>query len=157
MGDSAGEEHEMNESLIRVLVLGGAAFTGWILVILVRFYINAQKRRILKAPGTPNTIQDDHPIHILLFSSETCRPCFTLQKPAIQRVLTNRKNLITVQEIDAPSSPELTAKYSILTVPSTVILDNQGKPHAINYGYADEYKLLEQIDAIIGTKATAGI
>jgi hypothetical protein len=34
-------------------------------------------------------------------------------------------------------------------VPTTVVLDETGKAHAINYGFANLQRLLEQVDAIL--------
>ena len=89
-------------------------------------------------------------IHILAFSSADCRPCHTLQKPALERLLAKRPDALTVAYIDAPSSPELTRRYQVLTVPTTVVLDTTGKPQAINYGFANAEKLLAQVDAALG-------
>jgi hypothetical protein len=53
---------------------------------------------------------------------------------------------VVVEEIDAPSTPELTRRYSVLTVPTTVVLDAAGRARAVNYGFADTRRLLEQVD-----------
>ena len=87
-------------------------------------------------------------VHILVFSSEDCRQCHTHQKPAIERVLALRAGDVSAEEIDAPNHPELTERYHILTVPSTVILDAVGHAHAVNYGFAPTQQLLDQIDAV---------
>ena len=56
---------------------------------------------------------------------------------------------MSVEEIDAPSSPELTQRYQVLTVPTTVVLDAAGHVHAVNYGFANTQRLLEQVDGVL--------
>ena len=92
-------------------------------------------------------------MRVLAFSSEECSPCHTLQRPALARLLEQRKGQMSVIEIDAPSSPELTRRYAALTVPTTVILDASGKARAVNYGFAPTTKLLAQVDEVLATQA----
>ena len=92
---------------------------------------------------------DAAPVRILVFSSADCAQCHRLQAPAVQKVLAARGAAVTIVEVDAPSSPELTERYRILTLPSTAILDANGKTHAINYGFANSTKLLRQVDSVL--------
>jgi hypothetical protein len=85
-------------------------------------------------------------VRILAFSSEDCRQCHQLQEPALRRVQAALGQRVSVIEVDAPTSPELTRRYHILTVPSTVILDAQGHASAVNYGFASTGRLLQQVD-----------
>ena len=55
---------------------------------------------------------------------------------------------VTVVEVDASSSPELTQRYQVLTVPTTVVLDITGHAHAVNYGFSHTQRLLEQVDEV---------
>lgn len=85
-------------------------------------------------------------VRILAFSSEDCRQCRQLQEPALRRVQATLGQRVRVIAVDAPASPELTQRYHILTVPSTVILDARGHARAVNYGFASTQRLLQQID-----------
>jgi thioredoxin-like negative regulator of GroEL len=89
------------------------------------------------------------PVRILAFSSADCRQCHTLQRPALLRVAELREDIVSVVNIDAPSSPDLTERYQVLTVPTTVVLDATGKAHAVNYGFTNAQRLLEQVDAVL--------
>jgi hypothetical protein len=89
------------------------------------------------------------PVRILAFSSANCHQCHTLQTPALQRVTEARNYQVSVEEIDAPGSPELTQRYLVLTVPTTVVLDATGHVHAVNYGFANTQRLLEQVDEVL--------
>lgn len=125
-----------------------------------RRFVENQRRKVLtalpsdNAGNTLNTLQEDaissaSPVRILAFSSEDCKQCHQLQAPALQRVRQQHGDMVAVVEIDAVASPEMAQRYHILTVPSTVILDPSGKAHAVNYGFANTQRLLQQVDAVL--------
>lgn len=126
--------------LIAVIIWGG------------RLFVARQKRLALAATSVENGLEPtDGKVRILAFSSVDCTQCHTLQQPALRRLQALRGDAIDVVEIDAPGSPELAKRYRILTVPSTVILNPTGEPHAINYGFANLNKLQQQIDTILAS------
>jgi thiol:disulfide interchange protein len=88
-------------------------------------------------------------VRILAFSSADCRQCHQLQAPALKRVLEARAAHVSVVDVDAPDEPELTQRYQVLTVPTTVVLDAMGRARAVNYGFANSAKLLEQVDDVL--------
>ena len=92
-------------------------------------------------------------VRILAFSSADCYQCHQLQAPALERVLEARGTQVSVVDVDAPDEPELTQRYRVLTVPTTVVLDAMGRAHAVNYGFANTVKLLEQVDEVLGSPA----
>ena len=146
----------MPDTLIRLGILLLAVLLIALLVQGGRFFVARQRRLALAAaplanlPGIPDApAQSRHKARILAFSSADCTQCHTLQQPALLRLQALRGDEIDVVEIDAPASPELTKRYRILTVPSTVILNPSGEALAINYGFANLGKLQQQIDAIL--------
>ncbi len=135
---------------IRALVLLLVLAATMLLIWLGRRFVETRRRRVLNS--TPQQNIPDMPataVRILAFSSVDCRQCHTLQAPALKRVLENRSDTVTVLTVDAPTAPELTQQYQVLTVPTTVVLDATGKAHAINYGFANTQQLLAQIDEIL--------
>jgi hypothetical protein len=88
-------------------------------------------------------------VRILAFGSDDCRQCHTLQAPALKRLLDARGDEVALVDVDAPNAPELTRRYQVLTVPTTVVLDAAGHACAVNYGFASTQRLLEQVDAIL--------
>lgn len=141
----------MSDLFFRLLILAMASLVTWLIVRLGRRFVEQRRQRALAAAplvsiapdrGTPGV-----PVHILAFSSEDCAPCHRLQKPALRRVLDARGAArVEVIEIDGPSSPELTKRYNVLTVPTTVVLDASGHARAVNYGFANAQTLLRQVD-----------
>lgn len=148
----------MHPELVRAGILLGLLLAIGIVVALARWQIGRRQARVLAtAPALtlfPVSAGDAAPVRILVFSSDDCAQCHRLQAPAIQKVLAARGSSIAITEVDAPSSPELTERYQILTLPSTAILDSAGKTRAINYGFANSAKLLQQVDSVLALKHT---
>jgi len=140
---------------IGLLILVSALI--WFLAWSGRRFVALQRRRALAATAVVvSTTTDDldghanaSPVRILAFSSVDCHQCHLLQTPALQRVREARGANVTVVEVDAPNSPELTQRYRVLTVPTTVVLDASGRAHALNYGFANTQRLLEQVDEVL--------
>ncbi len=140
--------------IARVGVLVLVTILLWLLVWSGRRFVGMQRRLALAAtPMTPGLDVDDTAslslVRILAFSSDDCRQCHELQIPALQRVLEAKGTKVSVAEVDAPNSPDLTQRYRVLTVPSTVVMDAQGRARAVNYGFANTQRLLEQVDEVL--------
>jgi thioredoxin-like negative regulator of GroEL len=129
-------------------------------VWLGRRFVEKRRQRVLAGPSLPlsftrdedtETQQQESQIRILTFSSADCRQCHQLQTPALRRVKEARGTSVAIIDIDAPSSPDLTQRYQVLTVPTTVVLDAAGKAHAVNYGFASAQRLLTQVDEILAS------
>lgn len=138
----------MSATLLRL----GLLFLVFLLMLafvhLGRLFVARQRRLALQAAPLPG-LSIGRKVHILAFSSADCTQCRTLQLPALRRLLALHSAQIDVLEVDAPLSPDLTSRYHILTVPSTVILNPAGEALAINYGFATFEKLQAQIDAAL--------
>src|SRR5690348_8846670 len=148
--------------IIRIGVLALVSLLMCAIVWYGRRFVEKRRQLALAALPTQSLSDiskiDAHtvqtPVRILAFSSADCRQCHTMQTPALQRVTGARKSLVSVEEIDAPGSPELTRRYRVLTLPTTVVLDASGHVHAVNYGFASTGRLLEQVDAVLSAVAS---
>lgn len=138
--------------LLRALIVAGVALLAWGTVAVVRAYAAARKRLVMAA-APDEALGAVEGVRVLAFSSEDCSPCHTLQRPALNRLLDERQGKVSIVEIDAPSSPDLAQRYAVLTVPTTVVLDETGKARAINYGFAPLAKLLTQVDEALSVRA----
>jgi hypothetical protein len=147
----------MSVFIVRSGVLVLVSVLLWLAIWSGRRYVTSQRRRALAtAPvvvstrdSAVDTYAGDTAVRILAFSSADCHQCHQLQTPALQRVAAVRGNNVTVLEVDAPASPALTQRFRVLTVPTTVILDAVGRAHAVNYGFANTQRLLEQVDEVL--------
>ena len=141
-----------------MLRIGVLVLVSILLLLVVwsgRRFVEAQRRRALAAvpltSGGGDTEADASLslVRILAFSSADCRQCHEMQIPALQRVLDARGSKVSVAEVDAPNSPDLAQRYRVLTLPSTVIMDAAGRAHAVNYGFANTQRLLDQVDEVL--------
>jgi len=141
----------MQDVLARLGILALVALLVWLAVWTVRRFIDSERRRaLIAAPLLPSAAETSWTkVRILAFSSESCRPCYTLQRPALEAIIAQHGDVVAVSWIDAPTSPELTERFHVLTVPTTVVLDAQNRVQAINYGFAPTNRLLEQINATL--------
>ena len=106
----------------------------------------------LATPAVSNVVEtacSRAKVHILAFSSANCRQCHQLQAPALRRVQESYGSSVSVLEVDAPNEPELTRHYHVLTVPTTIILNAEGRPQAVNYGFASAPQLIQQVKEVM--------
>jgi thiol-disulfide isomerase/thioredoxin len=82
---------------------------------------------------------------ILYFTTPTCVPCKTVQRPAIQQVQQSLGERVQIIEVDASKRMDLASEWGVMSVPTTFILDKNGRPRQINHGVARAEKLLAQL------------
>ena len=99
------------------------------------------RRRAVGEVGTPAGEQPSREPYILYFTTDQCSTCKTLQEPALGRLDA------LVRRVDAIVERELADRYSIFTVPSTVVIARDGTAAHVNYGYAPADKLRKQLAA----------
>ena len=85
---------------------------------------------------------------ILYFTTPTCVPCRTVQRPALARLVEQHGDALQVIEIDASAQPELANYWGVLSVPTTFIIDSIGRPRRVNHGIASMEKLGRQIEEV---------
>lgn len=127
--------------MISLAIIAGGLLLYWLLnrMVLVRARVQAA-RLSLESRGRPT---------LLYFSSPTCAPCRTVQRPAIQRLNEMVAGRLEVVEIDASQRPEVASQWGVLSVPTTLVIDAQGQPRHVNHGVAPAEKLLQQIQDLL--------
>ena len=100
---------------------------------------------------TPNLLADLGQIRpdaftLVYFTTPTCAPCKTVQRPAIQKLSQTLGNALQVIEIDATEKPELASRWGVMSVPTTFVIDPKGKLRHVNHGVTRAEKLLVQIN-----------
>jgi hypothetical protein len=125
--------------LLALLVLGGAACA----LALQRRW----QRRLLGTarPGTPMHGTGAVP-DILYFTGVNCTVCHVAQRPALAR-LRDLIHDIAIRELDVAVDRDAARHYRVMTLPTTVVLDSQGRMTAVNAGFANESVLREQVEA----------
>lgn len=130
------------EVLNRLLVAAAISGGGWLLFLLVnrRTLAGAQNlayRFDSYRPGLPA---------LIYFTTPGCAPCKTVQRPAIERLKMSFGRGFQVIEVDASARPELAQAWGVLSVPTTFVLDANGKPRHVNHGLASAEKLIQQLE-----------
>lgn len=85
---------------------------------------------------------------IVYFTTPTCVPCKTVQRPAIDKVSRMLGENLHVVEIDATEHPDLANRWGVMSVPTTFLLDSHGNPRYVNNGVARAEKLIQQIQTL---------
>ncbi len=124
--------------LLEAVLIASALFGGYRLLIVLVLSRARRKARGLSlfTPGLPA---------VLYFTTPDCVTCKAAQKPALRALQDRLNGLLQVIEVDALDSPALAREWSVLSVPTTYILDRDGRPLQVNHGYASTEKLIAQL------------
>ncbi len=138
--------------LLRLLWAIALIAGGWLLYRLAGRVILARARSHL--PGLDPGALGHAPLRqgvplLVYFTTPTCAPCKTVQRPAIQRLQERLGERLQVVEIDAAAHPDLAGQWGVMSVPTTFIVDAHGQPRHVNHGVAAQEKLLRQLEDII--------
>jgi thiol-disulfide isomerase/thioredoxin len=90
----------------------------------------------LLPPGVPG---------IVFFTSPDCAACKAVQRPALRELERQLDGRIQVVEIDTTQRPDLARSWSVLSVPTTFVLDREGRPVHVNHGATSARKLQGQL------------
>lgn len=136
----------MNESLFTRLL--------WSLVIIVGAYLLMRLTLWWMLNRAQNTIQRPSAFEpgrptIIYFTTPDCIPCKTVQRPALQKALSQMGEAFQLVEVNAYEKPELARQWGVLSIPTTFILDSTGKPRHVNYGVAPAEKLVRQLKDLL--------
>ncbi|HTP60141.1 MAG TPA: thioredoxin family protein [Spirochaetia bacterium] len=130
--------------LARLACAAGIIGLSLVAFTVARAVILSRARRLSgKLPsfrsGTPG---------ILYFTTPDCVTCKAAQKPALRALEEQLAGRIQVIEVDALNQPDLARQWSVLSVPTTFILDTVGKPRQVNHGFASAAKLRSQLQRV---------
>lgn len=110
------------------------------LTVLVLARAHRKEHRLSQfTPGTPG---------VVFFTTSDCVTCKAAQKPALQALADRLSGRLQVIEVDALENAVLAKEWSVISVPTTFVLDRDGRPRQVNHGYASTEKLFGQIAAL---------
>jgi thioredoxin-like negative regulator of GroEL len=81
---------------------------------------------------------------VLYFRSDTCAPCVA-QARFIEQVRRQFGDRVAIEKIDADAERERAGRFGVFTVPTTLVIDAEGKVRHANYGLAGPDKLARQL------------
>jgi thiol-disulfide isomerase/thioredoxin len=130
--------------LLRSALAAGIVLSG----LLAYWWIN--QRRLVQAREHISSLLPALPKKpvIVYFTTPTCAPCKTVQRPAIQRVTELLGENVQVVEIDATERPDLAKTWGVMSVPTTFLLDARGEARYVNNGVTRAEKLMEQLQSL---------
>jgi thioredoxin-like negative regulator of GroEL len=82
---------------------------------------------------------------ILFFTGKACTICHTAQRPALDRLAPELTGRVAVREVDVADEPTLAQRFKVMSLPTTVVLDAEGRARAVNAGFAPAPKLQRQL------------
>jgi thioredoxin 1 len=140
----------MNSDILLRLISAGALIAIGLLAFRI-FQAYSLSRARSQSGGARlglETVPPGQPV-LVYFTTPTCAPCKTIQRPAIQRLQAQLGEKLQVVEIDASTHPDVAAAWGILSVPTTFILNSSGAPVHVNHGVAPADKLLRQLADVV--------
>jgi len=132
----------MTETLFRIIVAAGIVLGG------IALWWIANRWILLRVGKTHSLLGTAGIPAILYFTTPTCAPCKTFQRPVLERMKQILGDGLKVIEIDATAQPELASEWGVLSVPTTFIIDRKGTPRHVNHGPTGVEKLLKQLETI---------
>jgi thiol-disulfide isomerase/thioredoxin len=85
---------------------------------------------------------------ILYFRSDHCGPCLA-QSHHLRQLQRDLDGRLAIREIDAERERDLAARYGIVTLPTTLVIDGHGQVKHINYGLAASATLAHQLENVL--------
>jgi thiol-disulfide isomerase/thioredoxin len=83
---------------------------------------------------------------ILYFTTPTCVPCKTVQRPALKKLKDSLGERIQIIEVDASANTTLASTWGVLSVPTTYIFDENGRTRYVNHGVTLADQLFQQLE-----------
>ena len=119
-----------------------------IAMIVVGTGLYALYNRWMLRRAPKNSLGDTGKPVLLYFTTPTCAPCKTVQRPAIAQIQEKLGEMLRVIEIDATQQPDMAERWGVLSVPTTFVIDSRGQARYVNHGVARADKLLKQLNAL---------
>ncbi len=83
---------------------------------------------------------------IVYFTTPTCAPCRTVQRPVIRSIVARLGEWFQVIEVDASEHPKIARDWGVVSVPTTFVIDSRGKPRHVNHGVVNAQTLIKQLE-----------
>ena len=82
---------------------------------------------------------------ILFFTGAACTICHTAQRPALDRLAPALEGRVRVREVDVAAEPTLAQRFRVMSLPTTIVVDGEGRARAVNAGFAPAPVLQRQL------------
>jgi thiol-disulfide isomerase/thioredoxin len=85
---------------------------------------------------------------LVVFSTPGCSACRTAQYPAVQAVASHFGHRLRVMNVDIADRPAVGRAFNVLTAPTTVVMNGDGRIEHFNHGFAPADVLAAQLSAL---------
>lgn len=82
---------------------------------------------------------------IVYFTTPTCAPCQLQQTPTLKKLKEETGEHLQVIRVDATQDPDAASRWGVFSVPTTFVLDAQGKPRSVFNGVVSADVLRKEI------------
>lgn len=127
--------------LLYALAIAGGGVLLWL--SLRRFLLSRASRAAVPLPGFRPGVPA-----VLYFTTPDCSACKSLQRPALAELDRRMTGSLQLIEVDAYERPDLARRWSVLSIPTTFVLDGQGRPVHVNQGVASADRLFGQLNRL---------
>ena len=115
--------------------------------VLYKIFIARQLRQAQAAlPGLEG--KEAGKYLILYFTSPSCAPCRTTQRPALKKVQAAFGDQLQIITVDVTEQPAIAEQWRVMTLPTTYLFDASGTPNECNLGVTYADRLIQQIKAM---------
>lgn len=129
----------------RLLILFAVLTLAVLAYLIVRIWQHRRLAAVARQVAPPEVMQlvDRPRPAVLYFTTPECAQCRLQQTPILSQLAA--KVDVAIHKLDAVEQEALARFYGIMTVPTTVVLDPQLHPVAVNHGVTPLPKLLAQV------------
>lgn len=150
----------LNSILLAIVLIAGFALGLWLFAFYVlRPFIakiiqdKAEKTLIAQADPLLADLNPKLPA-LVYFTSADCVPCKTMQRPAIERLQAELKDLQVIT-VDTPSAMDVAERWGVLKLPRTFIIGRNFHVYGTNMSVATTETLKRQIAAALEADSSA--
>jgi thioredoxin 1 len=126
----------MLDRVIITLVIAGGLSLLWLGWQVYKSRLRRAIQPIGIAGGKPT---------LLYFTGDYCAACKFQQTPIVETLAAKLGGAIAVQTYNVSVHPDLADRYRVLTLPTTIVLDQQGQVRHLNYGLTPADRLEAQL------------
>ena len=129
----------------RIIIAGILIFIGIVAYRLMQWWSVHRAEKLVETDPLLSNMERGKSA-VLYFTADFCIACKTQQMPALQKLTdTLGDDMVQIIEVDAEQQADVAERWGVMSLPTTFILDSDGKPRAVNYGVASTDKLIKQL------------
>ena len=137
----------MLDRVLLSAILIGLGVIGW--VVFNRWSVRRAAHTIAQTPD-PLLFGLTRGVPVVLyFTTPTCAPCRTLQRPALNKLQSMLgSDKVQIVQVDATEQPDAADRWGVFSAPTTFILDGHHIPRQVNRGVASFETLTQQLTQV---------